>query len=50
MTPRRFRDLPHLDQVEMIAHRRESLLRESHASHVERILSKEDEKMRDKKR
>lgn len=47
MTPRAFRDLPREDQIEMMAHRREKGLRESHASHVQRIVAKESAEARD---
>ena len=40
MTPRAFRDLPKTDQVEMMAHRREVLLRKNHSEHVSTIVGK----------
>lgn len=43
MTPRAFRDLPPDDQIEMMAHRREVLLRKSHAESVNRIVGKLDD-------
>ncbi len=50
MRPREFRDLPRIDQIEMMAHRREKNWRESHSSHVARAVGKEfAEKNKDRK-
>lgn len=40
MTPAAFRRLPKSEQVEMIAHRRESNLRNAHLDHVREMVSK----------
>lgn len=41
MIPSAFRNLPRHDQVEMMAHRREMLLRKAHAEHAQQMVSKE---------
>jgi hypothetical protein len=41
MTPSAFRDLPRHDQIEMMAHRREVLLRKAHAEDAQRKVSEE---------
>lgn len=41
MIPSVFRELPKHDQIEMMAHRREVLLRKAHAEHAQRIVSDE---------
>lgn len=40
MTPRAFRALPRLDQIEIMAHFQEADLRKSHAEHVSDIVGK----------
>ena len=40
MMPWDLRDLPPHRQIELMAHRREVRLRESHACHVQRMISK----------
>ena len=43
MTPNSFRDLSQGEQVEMMAHRREVLLRKAHAESVSQIVGKLDD-------
>ena len=50
MTPRAFRDLPKIDQIEMLAHVRERNLRKSHSEHVSGIVSKLDDPNEEKKK
>jgi hypothetical protein len=39
MRPSAFRELPKHEQIEMMAHRREYLLRKSHGDHVAKIIA-----------
>ena len=48
MNPAHFRRLPRWQQIEMMAHRREHMLRQSHSEHVSQIVAKMDDPTEDK--